>query len=63
MQRWFSLANPGRSPYRLYALSNVGSLLALATYRNILQKAEAKEIQYVNGVAGGFVREEVLAKR
>ena len=38
-------------------------LLALATYRNILQKAEAKEIQYVNGVAGGFVREEVLAKR
>jgi hypothetical protein len=32
VQRWFSLANPGRSPYRLYALSNVGSLLALATF-------------------------------
>ena len=32
LQRWFSLANPGRSPYRLYALSNVGSLLGLLTY-------------------------------
>jgi hypothetical protein len=32
MQQWFSRANPGRSPYRLYALSNVGSLLALVTY-------------------------------
>ncbi|MGO8674690.1 MAG: spermidine synthase [Limisphaerales bacterium] len=32
MQQWFSLSNPGRSPYRLYALSNVGSLLALVSY-------------------------------
>jgi hypothetical protein len=32
MQQWFSQANPGRSPYRLYALSNVGSLLALVSY-------------------------------
>jgi hypothetical protein len=32
MQQWFSRANPGRSPYRLYALSNVGSLLALLSY-------------------------------
>src|SRR5262245_63986989 len=32
MQRWFSLTNPGFSPYRLYALSNVGSLLALVSY-------------------------------
>jgi len=32
MQRWFSLTNPGVSPYRLYALSNVGSLLALLSY-------------------------------
>ena len=29
VQAWFAKANPGRSPYRLYALSNVGSLLAL----------------------------------
>lgn len=32
MQRWFSLQFPGRSPYRLYALSNTGSLLALMSY-------------------------------
>ncbi|MEY2877714.1 MAG: hypothetical protein RLZZ15_94 [Verrucomicrobiota bacterium] len=32
MQRWFSRTNPGVSPYRLYALSNVGSLLALLSY-------------------------------
>ncbi|HWA10036.1 MAG TPA: fused MFS/spermidine synthase [Opitutaceae bacterium] len=32
MQQWFSLTNPGVSPYRLYALSNVGSLLALLSY-------------------------------
>jgi len=32
LQRWFSLAHPGRSPYRLYSLSNAGSLLALLSY-------------------------------
>ncbi len=32
MQKWFSLSHPGRSPYRLYALSNLGSVLALVTF-------------------------------
>src|SRR5687768_8982141 len=32
MQQWFSRTNAGVSPYRLYALSNVGSLLALLSY-------------------------------
>lgn len=32
VQTWFAHANPGRSPYRLYALSNVGSLGALLVY-------------------------------
>jgi hypothetical protein len=32
MQQWFSRENPGASPYRLYALSNLGSLLALLSY-------------------------------
>ena len=32
LQAWFSQTHPGRSPYRLYALSNAGSLLALASY-------------------------------
>jgi len=32
IQQWFNHARPGVSPYRLYALSNVGSLLALVSY-------------------------------
>jgi spermidine synthase len=32
VQAWFARACPGRSPYRLYALSNLGSLLALLSY-------------------------------
>ena len=32
MQAWFSRTAPGRSPYRLYSLSNVGSLLALLSF-------------------------------
>lgn len=32
LQKWFSAACPGSSPYRLYALSNTGSLLALISY-------------------------------
>src|SRR6266853_1546623 len=32
IQQWFSRENPGASPYRLYALSNFGSLLALLSY-------------------------------
>ncbi len=32
LQQWFSKACPGISPYRLYALSNIGSLLALVSY-------------------------------
>lgn len=32
LQNWFRLTRPGASPYRLYALSNAGSLLALIGY-------------------------------
>lgn len=32
IQYWFSHTYPGRSPYRLYALSNVGSFLALLSF-------------------------------
>ncbi len=32
MQRWFSQSFPGCSPYRLFALSNVASMLALLSY-------------------------------
>jgi hypothetical protein len=32
LQRWFHLTREGESPWRLYALSNFGSLLALLSY-------------------------------
>lgn len=32
LQRWFHDALPGNSPYRLFALSNLGSLIALVSY-------------------------------
>ncbi len=32
MQHWFALSCPGKSPYRLFALSNAGSLIALLGY-------------------------------
>jgi spermidine synthase len=38
IQAWFALANPGKSPYRLYALSNVGSLGALLSYPFVFER-------------------------
>lgn len=32
VQSWFNRVESGRSPYRLYTLSNIGSLLALVSY-------------------------------
>ncbi|MBL9154135.1 MAG: spermidine synthase [Verrucomicrobiales bacterium] len=37
LQSWFGLRHPGRSPYRLYALSNVGSLLGLFAYPFLIE--------------------------
>jgi hypothetical protein len=37
VQAWFSRRYPGRSPYRLYALSNVGSLAALLSYPFLIE--------------------------
>ena len=34
---WFAQSHQGASPYRLYALSNVGSLLALVTYPFVVE--------------------------
>lgn len=39
LQKWFSLQAPGVSPYRLYSLSNVGSLLALVSYPFVVEPA------------------------
>src|SRR5262249_16390983 len=37
MQQWFSLSRPGLSPYPLFALSNAGSLTALAAYSFLME--------------------------
>ena len=37
LQRWYAEAAPGRSPYRLYALSNLGSLVGLLSYPFLLE--------------------------
>jgi hypothetical protein len=37
LQAWFSAAHPDDSPYRLYALSNLGSLLGLLSYPLVVE--------------------------
>jgi spermidine synthase len=37
VQTWFARAHPGASPYRLYSLSNAGSLLALVSYPLVVE--------------------------
>ena len=37
IQSWFARARPTTSPYRLYALSNAGSLLALVSYPFVIE--------------------------
>ena len=38
LQAWFGRVFPGRSPYRLYALSNAGSLIALLSYPFVFER-------------------------
>jgi hypothetical protein len=41
LQSWFSRIRPGDSPYRLYSLSNLGSLLAIVSYPFLIEPALA----------------------
>jgi hypothetical protein len=45
IQHWFANIYPGRSPFRLYALSNVGSLLALLSYPFLVEPALTLTVQ------------------
>lgn len=54
MQRWFSLTEPARSPYRLYAVSNAGALAALLTYPFLVEPNLALESQAI-AWSGGYV--------
>lgn len=45
LQDWFRRTHPNRSPYRLYALSNAGSLLALVSYPFVIEPAFSLPVQ------------------
>ena len=45
LQRWFNLTHPDKSPYRLYALSNFASLLALVGYPFVIEPLFSRAAQ------------------
>jgi hypothetical protein len=47
LQAWFARLQPATSPYRLYALSNLGSLLALLSYPFVVEPALALRTQMI----------------
>ena len=52
MQHWFAQAGPNRLPYRLYALSNVGSLLGLLSYPSLVEPRVGLGVQRWAWTAG-----------
>jgi len=54
IQNWYGLRLPGQSPWRLYALSNVGSLLGLLTFPFLFEPAFTSN-QQAMGWSGGFI--------
>lgn len=56
IQRWFSGTHSGQSPYRLYSLSNLGSLLALLSYPFVVEPAfsTAAQAQLWTGLFAAF---------
>ncbi len=47
LQAWFTRSHRGASPYRLYALSNFGSLLALVSYPFLVEPALSLRAQAI----------------
>lgn len=54
LQSWFHRARPHRSPYLLYALSNVGSLLGLLVYPFLIEPVWTRSEQAAFW-SGGFI--------
>ncbi len=54
-QHWFRGANPDKSPYRLYALSNVGSMLGLLSYPLVVEPFLRLRVQAWVWVGGYIV--------
>jgi spermidine synthase len=52
MQAWLARARPGSSPYRLFALSNLASLVALVGYPFVLEPWVATRAQALGWTAG-----------
>jgi hypothetical protein len=52
LQDWYRRAMPGKSPYRLYVLSNLGSLAALCSYPLIVERFLPVQAQAVWWSAG-----------
>ncbi|MGH9399875.1 MAG: ferrichrome ABC transporter permease [Thermoanaerobaculia bacterium] len=55
LQAWFAREHPGASPYRLYALSNAASLLALVTYPFVVEPKMTLHAQALAWAAGFVV--------
>lgn len=55
LQSWFAKSNPKKSPYRLYALSNLGSLLGLLTYPLFVETYMSLGVQSWYWTAGYLV--------
>src|SRR5262249_14965460 len=55
VQAWFARSFEGRTPYRLYALSNVGSLLALLSYPFFFERVLSVHTQATLWSAGFVV--------
>ena len=49
IQAWFARARPGQSPYRLYALSNLASLLALLSIEERDGEDEGHRLSLTHG--------------
>lgn len=45
LQTWFARRFPGRAPYRLYALSNLASLLALLSFPTVFETSLPRAVQ------------------
>jgi SAM-dependent methyltransferase len=54
VQAWYARAEHGALPYRLYALSNLGSMLALVSYPFVVEPWLPTRVQAL-GWSGGFV--------
>lgn len=59
LQAWYARKYPGASPYRLYALSNAGSLIALLSYPVVIEPLSRLRFQ-AYGWSTGYVLFAIL---